>query len=276
MKVKEESGKTGWKLNIQKTKIMASSPITSWQIEGETVRDFIFLGSQITADGDCSHEIKTLAFWKKSYDQPRQHIKKQRHFFADKGPSSQSYEFPVIMYGCESWTIKKAEHWRTNALELCCWKRLLRVPWAASRSNQSILKENSPEYSLEGLILKPKLQYLGHLMRRADSFEKTPMLEKTEGRRRRGRQRVRWLHGIPDSMDMSLSKLREMVIDREACRATVLGVAKSRTWLETELNWWSSSPTPGQISGENHKSKRSMHPNVLCSTIYNREDLEAT
>ena len=149
--------------------------------------DFIFLGSKITADGDCSHEIKMLAPWKKSYDKPRQHIKKQRHYFANKGPSSQSYGFfPVVMYGCESWTIKKAEHQRIDAFELWCWRRLLRVPWTARRSNQSILKEISPEYSLEGLILKLKLQYFGHLMRRADSLEKTLMLGRIEGRRRRG------------------------------------------------------------------------------------------
>jgi len=141
MKVKEESEKVGLKLNFQKTKIMASGPITWWQINGETMTD---LGSRVTADGDCSHEIKRHS-WKKSYDQSRQHIKKQRHFFSDEGPCSQRMVFPVVMYGCESWIIKKAEHQRIDAFELWCWRRLLRVPWTARRSNQSILKEISPE-----------------------------------------------------------------------------------------------------------------------------------
>ena len=150
MKVKEESEKLGLKLRIPKTKIMASSPITSWDIDGETMetaRDFIFLGSKITADAECSRE--TLAPWKKSYDQPRQHIKKQRHYFARKVHLVKGMVFPVVVYGCDSWTIKRAEHWRIDAFELWCWRRLLRVLWTSRRSNQSILKEISPEYSLE-------------------------------------------------------------------------------------------------------------------------------
>ena len=167
---------------------MASGPITSWQINMETVEtvtDFIFSGSKITADGDCSHEIKRRLLLE-SYEQPRQHIKKQRHYFANKVHLVKAMVFPVVMYGCESCTIKKAEHQRIDAFELWCWRRLLRVPWTARRSNQSILKEISARCSLEGLMLKLKIQYFGHLMGRADSFEKTLILGMIEGRRRRG------------------------------------------------------------------------------------------
>ena len=199
MKVKE-SDKVGLKLNIQKTKIMASSPITSWQIDGETVEtvaDFIFLGSKITADGDCSHEIKRCLLLGRQVMTNLDSIFKSRDItLPTKVRLVKAMVFPVVMYGCESWTIKIAECRRIDAFELWCWRRLLRVPWTARRSNQSIPKEISPGCSLEGQMLKLKLQYFGHLMRRADSFEKTLMLGKIEGRRRRGRQRMRWLDSM--------------------------------------------------------------------------------
>ena len=213
MKVKEESEKAGLKLNIQKTKIMASGPITSWQIDGETVEtvtDFIFLGSKITADGDCSHEIKRrLLLGRKAMTNLDSILKSRDITLATKVHLVKAMVFPAVMYGCETRTIMKAEHRRTDAFELWCWIRLLRVPWTARRSNQSILNEIRPEYSLEGQMLKLKLQYFGHLMQRTDSFEKILMLGKNEGRRRRGPQRIRWLEGITDLMDMSLSKLQE-------------------------------------------------------------------
>ena len=201
MKVKEESEKVGLKLNIQKTKIMASGPITSWQIDGETVdtvADFIFGGSKITADGDCSHEMKRrLLLGRKIMTNLDSILKKSRDItLPTKVRLVKAMVFWVVMYGCESWTIKKAKHRRIDAFELWCWGRLLRVPWTARRSNKSILKEISPGCSLEGPMLKLKLQYFGHLMRRVDSFEKTLMLGKIEGRRRRGLQRIRWLDDI--------------------------------------------------------------------------------
>ena len=190
MKVKEESEKVGLKLNIQKMKIMASGPITSWEIDGvtvETVSDFIFLGSKITEDGDCSHEIKRRLLLGRKVMTNLDSIFKSRDItLPTKVHIVKAMVFPVVMYGYESWTIKKAEHQGIDAFELWCWRRLLRVPWTARRSNQSILKEISPGCSLEGLMLKLKLQYFGYLMQRANSFEKSLMLGKIEGRRRRG------------------------------------------------------------------------------------------
>ena len=220
---------------------MASGPITSWQVDGETVEtvsDFIFLGSKITADGDCSHEIKRrFLFGRKVMTNLDSILKIRDITLPTKVRLVRAMVFPVVMYGCKSWTIKKAEHRRFDAFELWCFRRLLRVPWTARRSNQSILREIIPEYSLEGLMLKLKLQYFGHLMGRTDSFEKTLMLGKIEGRRRRGGQRVRWLDGITDVMDMSLSKLRQLVMDREAwspwgCKE--LDMTEQLNW--TELN----------------------------------------
>ena len=231
IKVKEKSEKAGLKLNIQTTRIMASTPIISWQIDRETVetvRDFIFWGSKITEDGECSHDIKRCFLLGSKVMTNLDSILKSREInLLTKASIVKAMIFPVVMYGCESWTIKKTEQWKIHAFELWCWRKLLRVPWLARRPNQSILKDISPEHSLEGLMLNLKLL----LMQWASSLEKTLMLAKIEGKRRRGWQSMKSLDGITDLMDMSLRKLQETVDHRKACHAAVHGVTKSQTWL---------------------------------------------
>ena len=230
MKVKEENEKVGLKFNIQKMKIMASGPITSWEIDGETVEtvsDFILGGSKITAYGDFRHEIKRCLLLGRKVMINLDSILKNRDItLPTKVRLVKAMVFPVVMYGCESQTIKKSEHPRIDAFELWCWRRLLRVPWTARRSNQSILKEISPGISLERMMLKLKLQYFGHLMRTIDLLEKPWMLGGIGSRSRRGRPRMRWLDGITDSMNESLNELQELLVNREAYHAVIHGSQK--------------------------------------------------
>ena len=215
-----ESEKASLKLKIKKIKIMASGPITSWQTEGEKVEavtDFFFLGCKITVDGDCSHEIRRqLLLGRKAMTDLDNVLKSRDITLPTKVHIVKAMVFTVVMYGCENWTVKKAELQKTDAFKLRCWRRLLKIPWTVRRSNQSVLKEINSEYSLEGLMLKLKLQDFGHLMQTADSLEKSLMLGKIEGRRRSRPQRMRWLDDITNAMNMNLSKLQEMVRDRMA------------------------------------------------------------
>ena len=225
---------------------MASNPITSRQIEGEKVElvtDFLFLGSKITVNGDCSHEIRLLLHGRKAMTNLHSVLKTRDITLLTKVRIVKAMVFPVVMYGCESWTIKKAEHQRIDAFKLWFWRRLLRVPWTARRSNQSILREIKPEYSLGRLILKLKLQWFGHLIQTANSLEKFLKLGKMESRRRRGHQRMRWPDGITDAMVLNLGKLWEMLRDKETWTAASL-------WGRKELD------TPGWLNNKSDKDSR--------------------